>query len=676
MEKEPIVIAAIFTMIYFLTFNHFVNGFIHDEFRALQVVQGIQEYGVPVYLDRNYYQHPPMLYLAILLPSIFVPIDVAAMLIELACAFGTLYFFYKLADDFVGRKPALLGTIILGTHPNLWLWSNRFLHEAPLLLFFTATVYFFTLAMRTKKRSDWLALGIVLGLGFNLKISTMLVGPIIFMHMLLEGRLIDFSKKLKVDMKGFNMLVLAGIVGILIYVPYFTYTTINNAPAQTQIFGREIAGAAAFSLPEPWYFYIVEFPNFVNVAVLPFFIYGVLAAVAKDNKKLLSYLIWFIVPVLFFMIPSYKVYRYINPIFPVLILFVAYGLTVPPQTMMGLMNRRGSGEAKRKLSCMKRNLSRINASYDFIWALREKFVSWELVGAHLTSAKKTGVSAAKFIRSIRSSDEIFVTNTTPALEIPLDKEISDIIAELESKVKKGGAKRKVNTKKFWMAQVTVCVLIASFGAYQSLSTVLYDGEWPSNYEAWDTINSLDSNGVLLTQEYWWAADFFTDPFVEYLTGGMEHDYDAIVAFNAEYIIADPTWYYLQNNPIFEPIQSLGELGGTLFSVNWIELGKISNYVPFELVTGAEAVWVFAEEVPIGRTPEDGTYKGFLPDNITIEISFRSICHSPEDINVMIQDGVFYECLDTWIECTSTTRVEVPLTRRNCLYHPEFVFDRF
>jgi hypothetical protein len=676
MEKEPVVIAAIFTMIYFFTFNHFVNGFIHDEFRALQVVQGIQEYGVPAYLDRNYYQHPPLLYLAILLPSTFIPIDLAAMLIELACAFGTLYFFYRLANDFVGRKPALLGTVILGTHPNLWLWSNRFLHEAPLLLFFTASAYFFAVAMRTKKRSDWLILGVVLGLGFNLKISTMLVGPIILLHMFMEGRLINLSKKLKFDIKGFNMVILAGIIGVLIYLPYFAYTLINNAPSQTQIFGREIAGAAAFSLPEPWYFYVTEFPNFVNIAVLPFFIYGVLAAVVKENKKLINYLVWFIVPVIFFMIPSYKVYRYINPVFPVLILFVAYGLTVPPQTIMQLLGRRGSSDMKRKLSCMKRNLKKIEASYDFIWSLREKFVSWDIVGAHLSSARKTGISAAKFIKSIRSSDEVFITDTIPELEISMDKEISEIIAELESKIEKGGTKKKVDAKKFWIAQVAICILIASFGAYQSLSTVLFDGDWPSGYQAWNTINSLDSNGVLLTQEYWWAAEFFTDPFVEYLTGGMEHDYDSILSFNAEYIIADPSWYYLQNNSVFEPIEFLPELNGTLFSVNWIEFAKVSNYVPFELVTGSEAVWIAVNDIFIGRTPEDGTYKGFLPDNITAEINFRGICYSPKDISVMIHDGIFYECLDTWLECTPTDRISVNLTRRNCFYHPEFVFDRF
>ncbi len=681
MKYEPLVVSLVFTVVYASTFSHFLNGFIHDEFRLLNVVKGIQKYGVPSFLDRNYYQHPPLVYLAVVVPSYVVPVDIAAMLVELLCAFGTLYLFYLLADLVTGRKAALLGTVILGTHPNIWIWSNRFLHEAPLLLFFTASLYLFIVAMRTNKKLHWLLLGALLGLGLNLKVSTILVVPIMVAHMLLSNRLVKFSSGVKLNLDGVKSLLIVGVVALGVYTPYLVYTSINNVPSQTQIFSREIAGAAAFSLPEPWHFYTVNFPYFVNVAVLPFFLYGVLAASIRKDRKMLTYLVWFLIPVVFFTLPSYKSYRYINPLFPVLVLFTAYGISVHPRSLMTTLKKRMAGKVRRQLSCMKRNAARIQESYNFLWSLRERSVSWGTVSDLLGEARRTGVSAALFVKSMSASEEKFVTNTTPELEIDLNKELHEIVAELEGKMKGMRIRTKKKSEGYVLVQIAFTLLIASFGAYQSLSVVLYDGEWPSSYDAWNTINALESNGVLLAQDYWWAAAFFTNKFVEYLSTTSDYDYDVIGKYNAQYILADPDWAYIEGNPIFKPVEFLPELNSTLYSVNWTGLGEISSYLPFEISVnsdegGLEAVWLFLEDFDVGRTTSEGIYMGFLPDNITVKIGLYHLCYAPETLYIKIENGVVYNCLSMWLQCVPADAIEVNMDRRSCLYHPEFVLDRF
>jgi hypothetical protein len=83
MRREPVLLSLVFTVAYALTFSHFLTGFDHDEFRVLNVVKGIDEYSVPMFLDSNFYLHPPLLFYEIHLISQFMPIDLAAMIVEL-----------------------------------------------------------------------------------------------------------------------------------------------------------------------------------------------------------------------------------------------------------------------------------------------------------------------------------------------------------------------------------------------------------------------------------------------------------------------------------------------------------------------------------------------------------------------------------------------------------------
>ena len=230
------------------------------------------------------------------------------------------------------------------------------------------------------------------------------------------------------------------------------------------------------------------------------------------------------------------------------------------------------------------------------------------------------------------------------------------------------------------ATMLISILIASFGAWQSLSVVLNDGEWPSGYQAWDYLDGLESNGVLLAHDYWWAAGFFTDNFVEYLSTDTMSDFDAIIRYNAQYIMVRDDTPYLTETDIFRKVATFGELNCSLYEVNWTMLREISPFLPFELHVdkkdGTGALWFFLASTEFSRIPSDGVYRGFIMDNTTLGIELHGICYNPDTIYLTAINRVVYQCDGMWTGCRPADSIRINITGRPCIYHPDFVLDRF
>ncbi len=566
MRREPLLLALLFTTAYMFTFSHFLNGFIHDEFRLLNVVKGIQEYGVPMFLDYNFYLHPPLLMYEIYIVSLFMPIDTAAIIIELVCAFGTIIFIYMVARRFLGEDGAIATAIITGFHSNLWTWSNRFLFEAPLLMMFTLCTYLFFKAYDYNRTSLWTASGLSIGALLSLKFSGLVLLAIIGTFLLLRD-ILQFNKgKLRVHLGKLRKAVILAMVSLIVFVPYLVYITINNAPSSSDVlFSAMVTGAATFAAPEPWHYYITDLPNLLNYGVLSFFLIGTILSL-KNRSEVSALLLWLVVPIIIFSFPSFKNTRYVNPIFPFCVIVAVYGM----------------------------------------------------------------------------------------VELGLSRKSTFVLT----------------------------LLIASFGAYQSLSVVLYDGEWPSSYDAWNTINALESNGVLLAHDYWWAAAFFTDGYVSYITGNPDHDYSTILFYNSHYLLADSDWVYLSDNPIFERVEFLPELNSTLYSINWAELSKLfpgQTEVKVRLTYNDEPLGgaiVTIDDQQFGRVPRDGRFTTFLSGSGIFSLDIKKVCYVGRTIHGGIQDGALYQCESPGVACTQVSELSVGMERTNCVHHPGFTLDRY
>jgi hypothetical protein len=488
------------------------------------------------------------------------------MIVELLCAFNAILFTYLIAERFLGRSGALLASILVGTHTNVWMFSNRFLFEAPLLMMFAFSTYLLLKADKLDKIGLWIAVGISLGSLISLKVSGLLLIGIFGIFLFFKRKLLWFNKgKFQIRVVDIGKVALMVGVSLALFLPYIVYITMNNAPfsAQALLLGME-AGSSSFATASPWYFYLTDLPNFLNPIIFIFFLIGAFFSI-KNGSKVSSLLLWLLIPVLLFSFADFKDSRYINPIFPFCVIIAVYGIQ-----QLGLEER-------------------------------------------------------------------------PTL--------------------------------------ILCILIASFGAYQSLSTVLFDGDWPSGYQAWNTINSLNSNEVLLAHDYWWAAGFFTDNYVSYITGDLAGDISSILFYNAQYLLADDEWSYLVDNPLFEQVEFLPDVNSTIYSIDWNEISYLfpnQTMVTFRTThgDGLGGAFVFMNGQQMGRTGSDGRFRTFLSGSGIFSVEMKKVCYSAPVVHGGLQNGTIFQCLQPGVGCTPVNEITVEMERTNCAYHPDFLLDRY
>jgi hypothetical protein len=567
MRKKLVLLSLAFMAVYALTFSHFLTGFDHDEFRVLNVVKGIDEYSVPMFLDHNFYLHPPLLFYEIYLVSQFMPVDMAAMVVEIFCAFNTIIFTYLVAERFLGKHGAMMAAILVGTHYNLWMFSNRFLFEAPLLMMFTFSTYLVLKANKLDKIGLWIATGVSLGGLLLLKVSGLLLIGIFCIFLFFRRKFLWFyDGRLRINIPELGKIILVVGISFALFLPYIVYITINNAPSSVQaLLAGMASGSTSFATASPWHHYLTDLPNFLNPIVFVFFLLGAFLSI-RNRSRVSSLLLWLLIPILIFSFADFKDSRYINPIFPFCVIIAVYGV--------------------RQLGLDERSM------------------------------------------------------------------------------------------------FMICIFIASFGAYQSLSTVLYDGEWPSNYEAWDTINSLNSNKVLLAHDHWWATGFFTDNYVSYITGNFNSDLSSVFFYNAQYMLADNGWSYPSESPIFEEIELLPEINSTIYYIDWNELALLfpnQTMVTFRSVhngEGLEGAFVFMNGQIMGRTGSDGRFRMFIPGDGLLSVEIKKVCYSTEVVNGGLQNGTLFQCLQPGTGCVAVNEITIDMDTTNCAYHPDFILDRY
>jgi 4-amino-4-deoxy-L-arabinose transferase-like glycosyltransferase len=328
--KIALAVSLIFTVLYISTFDHFNSGFIHDEFRDMLVARSIRQYGVPLFLEYNFYKHPPIFFFLIAMTQL--PLDLSAAIVVLGFSFLSIFSFYFLARELNDEKLfAVIATILFAAHQNMWIWSNRFLHETSLIFIFVASIYF---GFKISK-SGWketIFLGILMGLGFLDKVTCFLIPVIISSYLLLSGQIFrKKKKKIVIDLVVIRNLAISLIIGFLVYSPWVIYTSTNGAPNTMEIWIGQITGDLTWSSggAEPWYYHIITLPDLLTWFIIPIFLFGIYLLFKQKNPlsaPMMLPLIWFLIVIVFFSIPSHKEVKFVNPAMPAGILLAAYGL--------------------------------------------------------------------------------------------------------------------------------------------------------------------------------------------------------------------------------------------------------------------------------------------------------------------------------------------------------------
>lgn len=136
------------------------------------------------HLDWSYLDHPGMVaWLIASGTSMFGHTEFGVRCGAILCSGLAAWYLWRLAQLFFHRQAALAAVMLFAALPYTFISGYLMTPDAPLVLFWTAALYYLAVALRTSSSSSWMAAGACLGLGMVSKYSIALLGAatIIFM---------------------------------------------------------------------------------------------------------------------------------------------------------------------------------------------------------------------------------------------------------------------------------------------------------------------------------------------------------------------------------------------------------------------------------------------------------------------------------------------------------------
>lgn len=173
-------------------------------------------------LGLSYYDHPPMVaYLLAISSAIFGDTLLAIRLLAVLCTLFTLWFLYQLSAKTGDELSAFYCLIIFLSLPAMHLGSMISTPDAPLLMFWAATLYTAYQAVISNKWRWYLLCGLALGGAFLSKYTAILLLPILLLFVLINS-----AKKL-LSIKPYCSVLVAGIVALPIAIWNYQFDFIS-----------------------------------------------------------------------------------------------------------------------------------------------------------------------------------------------------------------------------------------------------------------------------------------------------------------------------------------------------------------------------------------------------------------------------------------------------------------
>jgi len=240
----------------------------------------------------------------------------------------SIWVIFELANRPYGPKIALLSSVLLATMPG-FVWASRVaMLETALVFFFSLSMLFFLIWIKTEKNIALVLVALSIGIGFLAKYQIVVAGIVMLVCIPLL-----FKDRLRMRFAKF---LIVPIIGAAIIVPWVAVLYHSNGTAAfgELIYAMQVGGEdrAQYSerFPAPIFYFIEMTWPFNDIPVhpisLPIYILGLLglglfAWRRKPEDKML--LTWFVVVFIFFTLIPNKQWRYITPVFPVLAISAA-----------------------------------------------------------------------------------------------------------------------------------------------------------------------------------------------------------------------------------------------------------------------------------------------------------------------------------------------------------------
>ena len=141
------------------------------------------------HLDIGYLDHPPMVaWLIWLGTSIFGQNEFGVRIGAFGCWMVTSFFVYRLTRNLFDKSSALVAVLLVQALPYFFSVGFLMTPDAPLVAFWSGALCFAAYALLNERRSAWWGVGVCLGLGMISKYSIGVLGPAMFLFLLLDSR--------------------------------------------------------------------------------------------------------------------------------------------------------------------------------------------------------------------------------------------------------------------------------------------------------------------------------------------------------------------------------------------------------------------------------------------------------------------------------------------------------
>ena len=141
------------------------------------------------HLDIGYLDHPPMVaWLIWLGTSIFGQNEFGVRVGAFGCWIVTSFFVYRLTRNLFDKSSALVAVLLVQALPYFFSVGFLMTPDAPLVAFWSGALCFAAYALLNERRAAWWGVGVCLGLGMISKYSIGVLGPAMFLFLLLDSR--------------------------------------------------------------------------------------------------------------------------------------------------------------------------------------------------------------------------------------------------------------------------------------------------------------------------------------------------------------------------------------------------------------------------------------------------------------------------------------------------------
>lgn len=141
------------------------------------------------HLDIGYLDHPPMVaWIIAFTTSLFGTNEFGVRIGAWLCWLGSSYFCYRITSAMFDRRSAYWAAALFATLPYFFGTGLLMTPDAPLVLCWSASLYFLYQALIEDKHSAWLTAGIFIGLGMLSKYTMVLVGGCAVLFALLDPK--------------------------------------------------------------------------------------------------------------------------------------------------------------------------------------------------------------------------------------------------------------------------------------------------------------------------------------------------------------------------------------------------------------------------------------------------------------------------------------------------------